>query len=358
MIYGKSGSDSMHIILKIIIYSLLVSKLNALSTKNGINIIYFLENHSSITNNEYNTKIKNLNFSIARFPEGEVSDNYNWKKNSMYKNYKRQVKNPIDFDTFMSWKKKLGIKDTVIVVNLEQGFIEGDIEKYAKLAADWVRYANKIKHYGIKYWEIGNESYLKGTRYSITAREYAKAIKLYSQKMKAVDHSIKIGVCGPSSAKGYGFMDKLSSRDKAYINALDKHKRRWYLKSHQFSTTKRISRRWWQVIKNVKKYFDFLSLHTYIKDKKDLKKSLRNISKLKKVFPNKDIAITEYSYSKHCRLNKVQKLNLLQSIFKTYLNNKDLIFINYWPLRYHNNERELIDNNFDYTKNGILLKYK
>ena len=342
--------------LKILIYLIIgYSNLFALSNNNGINILYFLENENSINNKLYNQKVKSFNFSIARFPGGEVADNYNWKTNTMYKKYKNVVKDPIDFDTFMLWKRKLGIKDTVIVVNLEQGLIENDIEKYADLAAQWVYYANKVKLYDIKYWEIGNESYLKGTRYSISASEYAKAVKIYSQKMKAVDPTIKIGVNGPHSLKSFGFIDKLSNKDKSYIDSLDKNKRRWYLKSHNFRTYKILGKEWWRTLKNVDRYFDFLSLHTYIKDRKDLKKSLRNISKLKRFFPSKDIAVTEYSYSRYCKLNKVQKLHLLKDIFKSYLYNKNFIFVNYWPLRY-NNERALIDENFDYTDNGMLLK--
>ena len=63
----------------------------------------------------------------------------------------------MDFDEFIAWKNSFG-SEAIIVVNLENGFVENDLEKAADLAAEWVRYANIEKNYGIKYWEIGNES--------------------------------------------------------------------------------------------------------------------------------------------------------------------------------------------------------
>jgi len=329
---------------------------NMYNAKNWINIVYNLENRDTIKNISYINNIKKLHFSIARFPGGEISDNYNWKKNSMYIEYKHTVLKPIDFDTFMYWKQQLWIKDVIIVVNLEQWFIEWNIEKYADLAASWVRYANKIKHYNIKYWEIWNESYLKWTKYSISADDYVKAIKLYSIKMKREDPSIKIWVWGPTSINWYGFIDKLNSKDIFYLSNLNKIKRRYYLKSHKFNLINRKWKEWWNVLKKVDKYFDFLSLHTYIKDRKELKKDLINISKLKKLYFKKDIFITEYSYSKHCKLNKKEKSKLLKAIITSYLNNKNIKIINYWPLRYNNSERELINNDFNYSRNWSILR--
>src|SRR5579883_3597155 len=86
-------------------------------------------------------------------------------------------------------------------------------------AAGWVQYANKggagyngpvptypggssTGHtYGIKYWEIGNEIYGDGTygaswEYNNnphTSAAYASNVVTYSNAMKAVDPTIKIG---------------------------------------------------------------------------------------------------------------------------------------------------------------------
>ena len=69
----------------------------------------------------------------------------------------------------------------------------------AQEAADWVRYANKTQHYGVKYWEIGNENYGNGHYGSAweaddhtdkSPSEYAANVIAYSRAMKAVDPDI------------------------------------------------------------------------------------------------------------------------------------------------------------------------
>ena len=62
-------------------------------------------------------------------------------------------------------------------------------------------HANKEKGYDVKYWEIGNETYLPGTYYPATAREYAEAFGKYARAMKGVDPSIQIGAVGPLGSR-------------------------------------------------------------------------------------------------------------------------------------------------------------
>jgi len=70
-------------------------------------------------------------------------------------------------------------------------------------AAAWVYYANVIKHYGIKYWEIGNEVFGNGTYTNKWEADlhadkgpvtYATNVLKFVYAMKAVDPSIKVGV--------------------------------------------------------------------------------------------------------------------------------------------------------------------
>ena len=72
----------------------------------------------------------------------------------------------------------------------------------AEEAADWVRYANVTKGYGVKYWEIGNENYGNGhygaaweadNHADKSPAEYANQVVAYADAMKAVDPTIKIG---------------------------------------------------------------------------------------------------------------------------------------------------------------------
>ncbi len=82
----------------------------------------------------------------------------------------------------------------------------------SKEAAAWVRYANKVKGYNIKQWEIGNE--LDGEWEEsgpISARHYAARYLEYARAMKAVDPTIMLH--GPLLSthkmmqKGSGILD-------------------------------------------------------------------------------------------------------------------------------------------------------
>jgi alpha-L-arabinofuranosidase len=65
-------------------------------------------------------------------------------------------------------------------------------------AAAWVRFCNVDNQYGIKYWEIGNETYgfweKDNNDRPHDPYTYAQRAKDYIQQMKAVDPTIKIGV--------------------------------------------------------------------------------------------------------------------------------------------------------------------
>ena len=81
-----------------------------------------------------------------------------------------------------------------------------DVNKGAKLAADWVAYCNapvshpmgalRAKHghpvpFKVKYWELDNELF----RWFDDAEELARYSVVYSKAMKAIDPDIKIGIC-------------------------------------------------------------------------------------------------------------------------------------------------------------------
>jgi hypothetical protein len=96
-------------------------------------------------------------------------------------------------DAFMSTVRGAGMQP-IITANYGSGTPQE--------AADWVKYANVTKGYGVKYWEIGNEVYGNGeygsqweydTHSSHSATTYADNLLQYISAMKAVDSSIKIG---------------------------------------------------------------------------------------------------------------------------------------------------------------------
>ncbi|WP_226600043.1 cellulose-binding protein [Streptomyces violascens] len=126
-----------------------------------------------------------------RYPGGSYADAYHWKTHTLEDG--GWVAPGTDFDHFMATAKKVGAQP-IITANYGSGT--------AQEAADWVKYANVDKHYGVKYWEIGNEvsgNGYYGSKWEIdkhadkSPREYAKNLLAYAKAMKAVDPKVKIG---------------------------------------------------------------------------------------------------------------------------------------------------------------------
>ena len=127
---------------------------------------------------------------MLRYPGGSYGDIYHWQDNTAPGGY---VAPGTDFDSFMGTVKKIGAQP-ILIANYGSGT--------SQEAADWVRYANMTKGYGVKYWEIGNEIYGNGyygngwetdNHASKSPATYAQNVIQYASAMKAVDPSIKIG---------------------------------------------------------------------------------------------------------------------------------------------------------------------
>jgi hypothetical protein len=126
-----------------------------------------------------------------RFPGGSVADAYHWKTHTVTGG--SWAAPGTDFDHFMATAKKVGAQP-IITANYGSGTPQE--------AADWVKYANVDKGYGIKYWEIGNEvsgNGYYGSKWEVdnhadkSPREYAKNLLAYAKAMKAMDPTVKIG---------------------------------------------------------------------------------------------------------------------------------------------------------------------
>ena len=127
---------------------------------------------------------------MLRYPGGSYGDIYDWQDNTAPGGY---VAPGTDFDSFMGTVKKIGAQP-ILIANYGSGT--------SQEAADWVRYANITKGYGVKYWEIGNEIYGNGyygngwetdDHASKSPATYAQNVIQYASAMKAVDPSVKIG---------------------------------------------------------------------------------------------------------------------------------------------------------------------
>ncbi len=342
----------------------------------GINTLYWLQDDNTRYDKVLNSSLKSLNIKMMRYPGGEIADNFHWKDNTLNDNksfpFSRNTndsKARMDFDEFIVWKKSLNV-EAIIVVNLENGFMENDLEKAAENAAEWVKYANIEKKYGIKYWEIGNESYHLSTRYALTAQQYAEALQLFSKKMKAVDSTIKIGAIGPLSANKVSKIEYMSSCQikKLHKKRTMKSKRK-YINQLKLKHMNNMSKAWWVTIANVAKNdFDFAVIHRYWSPRlknSDMMIPLhfdRPIFKLNEFFIktlNKTIPITltEWSFSKKSSLSGIYKSLTLAEMIGDYL--KAGIFItNYFPMYKHKENYRTLFNYDDFTPKPIYHMYQ
>ncbi|MBW8800878.1 MAG: cellulose-binding protein [Streptomyces sp.] len=123
-----------------------------------------------------------------RYPGGSGADFFHWKPGS-------GTAPATDFDHFMATAKTVGAQP-ILTANYGSGTPQE--------AAEWVKYANVDKGYGVKYWEIGNEVYGNGhygdgkgweqdDHADKSPTAYATNLVAYSKAMKAVDPTVKIG---------------------------------------------------------------------------------------------------------------------------------------------------------------------
>jgi len=108
----------------------------------------------------------------------------------------------LNFDAFIALCQKTN-SEADVIVPYNKIYYKGSVgsnktskEDFLRNAETLVNYANYVKGYHIKFWEIGNETWQKSN--GITAEQYRDDIILFSKRMKAVDPSIKIIVNGNS----------------------------------------------------------------------------------------------------------------------------------------------------------------
>jgi alpha-L-arabinofuranosidase len=134
------------------------------------------------------------------------------------------------FEKYMEFMNSFGpVKASpLIIVNMGSGT--------PQMAAAWVKYANKIKGYGIKYWEVGNEN---GGQWEtggpMNMYDYTRRYIKFYEAMKAVDPSITIIAQAQADGKS-GMYDGVSAIE-AFMGRLAKEKKEHYaegLVTHQY----------------------------------------------------------------------------------------------------------------------------
>jgi hypothetical protein len=137
------------------------------------------------------------------FNGGPVSDLYHWADGSVSPD-PDPAHHPFDYSalppriTFDQFAGVAQATDAQMLVHVNYG--TGTPTE----AAGWVRYANKVRRYGVRDWEIGEEVYLNGffpefsyepdAHTDKSPQAYAASVVAYARAMKAVDPSIRIGV--------------------------------------------------------------------------------------------------------------------------------------------------------------------
>ncbi len=150
-------------------------------------------------------RIRQMGIGILRFPGGSTSDGYHWEAGINGKNGRPSHPN---FDDFAQVAKGADTQ-AMITVNYGSGT--------ASEAAAWVKYSNITRHYGFKYWEIGNECYggWEEDKHKIPHDPYTYASEAakYITEMKAADPTIKVGVVVETGEDAYA-----NNKDHAAIN--------------------------------------------------------------------------------------------------------------------------------------------
>jgi alpha-N-arabinofuranosidase len=203
----------------------------------GINVNFLLDDDENRANaiKSLSEALKEAGVRYLRYPGGEKSDNYlwsvppysssvatlarwasgEWPQNQEWPSYDRQLVEtdghtfktaPLDFDEFMTVCKAIDCVPTIVVCYdsmykpAQPGGVAPTRAQLLETAREWVRYANVTKKYNVKYWEIGNESWLPHYNGSATAANYAKDLVQFSNVMKSVDPTILIGANGESAS--------------------------------------------------------------------------------------------------------------------------------------------------------------
>jgi len=173
----------------------------------GCNMLFMWDDGAALADGRIAKCLREMPCRLLRFPGGDVADNYLWKTHTLDDpKWWPAVQGPhtTDTDEFMAFCRQAAA-EPIFVVNLETGLVRGDLDRAVRDAADWVKYCNKEKGYKVRYWEIGNETYLyvrteahKHKRVDVTPEEYGRAFVKFARAMKAVDSTILVGAIGPS----------------------------------------------------------------------------------------------------------------------------------------------------------------
>lgn len=151
---------------------------------------------------------KELAPTVIRFPGGVFSDTYHWRDGVGPQAGRPTTPNhpggPKSRHVFGSQEAAQLARDIgaelLITVNAGSGT--------AQEAADWVAYAARDMRPKPRWWEVGNELYMKGdlSGGAMSASQYAGKYLAYAAAMRAADPAIRIGAIGGLNHGSYRFI--------------------------------------------------------------------------------------------------------------------------------------------------------
>jgi alpha-L-arabinofuranosidase len=229
----------------------------------GLNV-NFLADHADMRKRgqSYLDALKQLGVRSLRYPGGEKSNEYFWsrppwteshptlsytgsgsrlfKESGLVSETGEFLVRPMNFDEFITLCRAMNA-EPILCVGLGSAYVQNSPTRRGSTraqvienAVEWVTYANKVRSYGVKYWELGNESYWPGSIATLTAADYTRDVLELSRAMKAIDPTIQVGVNGHV--------------DKNYVSTAEKGS----------------ASIWWEyLLKNAAPEIDFVVVHPY-----------------------------------------------------------------------------------------------
>ncbi len=164
--------------------------------------------------------IADLRPPVIRWPGGCYASAYRWKDGIGPQHQRRSYAieiwddrdtNSFGTDEFLAMCRAVGTEPLLVVNIGTPAWRQGpDEAEYVEEVLEWIEYCNgpadsawgKVRArnghpepYGVKYWEIDNETWHMG------AEAYAEAVRRIAPRMKQADPSIRLAACGSA---GYG----------------------------------------------------------------------------------------------------------------------------------------------------------
>ncbi len=148
-------------------------------------------------------KIKTSGVTLLKYPGGNDADSYVW-------NSKENSESEMNTDEYIALCREVGA-EPFITVNFNAG---------PALAAEWVRYCNVDRKYGVKYWEVGDEQWGTWAKGHSTPEAYAEQYAAFVKAMKAVDPAIKVATNVPLGEHPENWTERVLRAARPYVDLL------------------------------------------------------------------------------------------------------------------------------------------